>query len=54
MGFIQTLTKQRTQFLNQFKGLLYTSNPELLHYCQGDTPDMDFNLGYKIPQRCQA
>ncbi len=48
-GFIQTLTKQRTQFLNQFKGLLYTSNPELLHYCQGDTPAWILTLAIKYP-----
>ena len=48
-AFIQTLTKQRTQFLNQFKGLLYTSNPELLHYCQGDTPAWILTLAIKYP-----
>lgn len=48
-GFIQTLTKQRTQFINQFKGLIYTSNPELLQYCQGDTPAWILTLVIKYP-----
>ena len=48
-GFIQTLTKQRTQFINQFKGLLYTSNPELLHFCQDDTPAWILTLATKYP-----
>ena len=48
-GFIQTLTKQRTQFLNQFKGLLYTSNPELLRYCQTETPAWILKLAVKYP-----
>ncbi|MFZ0485177.1 MAG: IS110 family transposase [Desulfobacterales bacterium] len=48
-GFIQTLTKQRTQFLNQFKGLLYTSNPELLRYCQTETPAWILKLVVKYP-----
>jgi len=33
-GFIKMLTKQSTQFLNQLNTLLYTTNPELLSYCQ--------------------
>jgi transposase len=48
-GFIKTLTKQRTQFLNQFKGLLYTSNPELLRYCQTETPAWILKLAIKYP-----
>ncbi len=48
-GFIQTLTKQCTQFLNQFKGLLYTSNPELLSYCQSETPAWILKLVIKYP-----
>jgi transposase len=48
-GFIQMLTKQRTQFLNQFKGLLYTSNPELLGYCQSETPAWVLKLAIKYP-----
>jgi transposase len=48
-GFIKMLTKQRTQFLNQFKGLLYTSNPELLRYCQTETPAWILKLVVKYP-----
>jgi transposase len=48
-GFIQTLTKQRTQFLNQFKGLLYTSNPELLPHCQTETPAWILKIAVKYP-----
>jgi transposase len=48
-GFIQMLTKQRTQFLNQFKGLLYTSHPELLRYCQTETPVWVFKLVVQYP-----
>ena len=48
-GFIQMLTKQRTQFLNQFKGLLYTSNPELLRYCQTETPAWILKLSAQYP-----
>ena len=48
-GFIQMLTKQRTQFLNQFKGLLYTSNPELLRYCRTETPAWILKLAVKYP-----
>jgi transposase len=48
-GFIKMLTKQRTQFLNQFKGLLYTSHPELLRYCQTETPAWILKLAVKYP-----
>ncbi|MGD2149814.1 MAG: IS110 family transposase [Desulfobacterales bacterium] len=48
-GFVQMLTKQRTQFLNQFKGLLYTNNPELLGYCQSETPAWVLKLAIKYP-----
>jgi hypothetical protein len=48
-GFIKMLTKQRTQFLYQFKGLLYTSNPELLRYCQTETPAWILKLVVKYP-----
>ena len=38
-GFIQMLTKQCTQFLNQLNMLLYTSNPALLNYCKNGVPN---------------
>jgi len=48
-GFIQMLIKQRTQFLNQLKGLLYTSNPELLRYCHAETPAWMLKLVVQYP-----
>lgn len=36
--FVQMLTKQCTQLLNQLNSLLYTANPELLSYCQNGVP----------------
>ncbi len=37
-GFIQMLTKQKTQLLNQLESLLYTANPDLLIYCKDGVP----------------
>jgi len=37
-GFIQMLTKQKTQLLNQSESLLYTANPDLLTYCKDGVP----------------
>jgi transposase len=37
-GFIQMLTKQKTQLLNQLESLLYSANPELLTYCKDGVP----------------
>jgi transposase len=37
-GFVQTLTKQRTQLLNQLHSLIYTANPELLRFCRDGMP----------------
>ena len=48
-GFIQTLTKQCTQFLNQLNKLLYLANPELLCYCQNRIPDWTLKLLIKYP-----
>ena len=48
-GFIQMLTKQRTQFRNQFNTLLYTANPELLCYCQNGMPDWVLKLVIQYP-----
>ncbi len=38
-GFIQMLTKQKTQLLNQLESLLYTANPDLLTYCKDGVPE---------------
>ncbi len=43
-GFIQTLTKQCTQFLNQLHGLIYTANPELLRFCREGMPNWIIEL----------
>jgi transposase len=48
-GFIKMLTKQRTQFLNQLNGLIYSANPELLGYCQNRMPDWVLKLLVKYP-----
>jgi len=48
-GFIKTLTKQCTQFLNQLNSLLYTAGPELLHYCQDGMPDWILKLLIQYP-----
>jgi transposase len=48
-GFIQMLTKQKTQLLNQLNVLLYTTNPELLGYCQDGTPAWVLKLLLKYP-----
>ncbi len=48
-GFIQMLTKQCTQFLNQLNSLMYSSYPELLIYCQSGVPDWVLKLLLKYP-----
>ena len=48
-GFIQTLTKQCSQLLNQLNALMYTASPELLHYCQTGVPDWMLKLLVKYP-----
>ncbi len=48
-GFIKMLTKQRTQFLNQLNGLIYSANPELLSCCQDEVPAWVLKLLVKYP-----
>ena len=48
-GFIQMLTKQCGQFLNQLNSLMYTACPELLHYCQTGVPDWMLKLLVQYP-----
>jgi len=48
-GFIQMLTKQCTQFLNQLNGLMYSAYPELLSYCQNGVPVWVLKLLVKYP-----
>ena len=47
--FISTLTKQKTQFLNQLESLLYSSNPDILAYCRDKTPQWVISLLQKYP-----
>ena len=48
-NYTKLLTKQKTQLLNQFEKALYTSNPELLTYCQNDVPQWLFKVVEKYP-----
>ncbi|MBT8331013.1 MAG: transposase, partial [Deltaproteobacteria bacterium] len=48
-GFVQMLTKQCTQLLNQLHSLLYTANPELLSYCRDGMPAWVLKLLLKYP-----
>jgi len=48
-GFVQMLTKQCTQLLNQLHSLLYTANPELLNYCRNEMPAWVLKLLLQYP-----
>ncbi|MGA9233236.1 MAG: IS110 family transposase [Desulfobacterales bacterium] len=48
-GFVQMLTKQCGQLLNQLNSLMYTASPELLHYCQTGVPDWILKLLVRYP-----
>ena len=48
-SFIQMLTKQCTQFLNQLHSLMYTANPELLSFCRDGMPAWIVNLLLQYP-----
>jgi transposase len=48
-GFVQMLSKQCTQLLNQLHSLLYTANPELLAYCRDGMPAWVLKLLLKYP-----
>ena len=48
-SFISTLTKQKTQFLNQLESLLYSSNPDILAYCRDKVPQWVLSLLKKYP-----
>lgn len=53
-GFIQMLTKQSTQLLNQLNSLLYTAHPELLSFCQDGVPFWMLKLLLKYPTAKQV
>jgi transposase len=48
-SFVQMLTKQKTQLLNQLESLAYTANPEILRYCQDGVPDWILTLLGRYP-----
>jgi len=48
-GFIQMLTKQSTQLLNQIEPLIYSANPELLVYCKDGMPGWILKLLLRYP-----
>jgi len=48
-GFVRLLVKQKTQILNQFGALLYTSNPELVAYCKSGVPTWLLKLLKQYP-----
>jgi len=48
-GFIQLLTKQCTQLLNQLHSLIYTANPEILCFCRDGMPGWVIKLLQQYP-----
>ena len=48
-SFVKMLTKQSTQLLNQLESLLYSANPEILKYCQDETPGWVLKLLKRYP-----
>ena len=48
-SFIKMLTKQSTQLLNQLESLIYSANPEILKYCQDETPGWILKLLKRYP-----
>jgi transposase len=48
-SFVQMLTKQCTQLLNQLHSLIYTANPELVSFCRDGMPDWVVKLLLKYP-----
>jgi transposase len=48
-SFVKMLTKQSTQLLNQLESLVYSANPELLKYCQEETPAWVLKLLKQYP-----
>lgn len=47
--FIQMLTKQSTQLLNQLEKLVYCANPELVYFCKDGMPEWMLKLLIKYP-----
>jgi transposase len=48
-GFVQMLTKQKSQLLNQLESLCYSANPDLLPYCKDGVPQWILKLLVHYP-----
>ncbi len=48
-GFVNMLTKQSVQFLNQLESLVYSANPGILAYCKDGVPNWVLTLLSKYP-----
>jgi len=48
-SFIQMLTKQCTQLLNQLEALIYSANPEMLIFCRDGVPGWVLHLYKRYP-----
>ena len=48
-NFIQTLTKEKTKYLNQLNSLLYKANPDILCYCKNTVSQWVLRLLRKFP-----
>ena len=48
-GFVNMLTKQSTQLLNQLESLIYTANPEIVQYCKDSPSNWVLKLLSKYP-----
>lgn len=51
--FINMLTKQETQLINQLESLIYTANTELLAYCKDGVPEWVLKLLTRYPTASQ-
>ncbi|MBW2683396.1 MAG: transposase [Deltaproteobacteria bacterium] len=48
-SFVQMLSKQKVQMLNQLESLVYSANPEILTYCRDGVPEWVLNLLKRYP-----
>jgi transposase len=48
-SFIQMLSKQKVQLLNQLESLVYSANPEILVYCRDGVPNWVLTLLKRYP-----
>jgi len=52
-SFIQMLTKQKIQLLNQLESLVYNANPEILSYCRDGVPEWVLTVLKRYPTAIQ-